>query len=107
MAIACLGLVTFFPLRPLVSLPSFIARISRSTSAPAEGEYLRVAPFFAWAVRPVVVGVLLLTAAFFVLLFLEEDRLAVVFFPAVLLAVVAMALPPCPDKRPEQSHALH
>ena len=38
---ACLRLVTFLPLRPLRSLPRFIARISRSTSLPAPGEYLR------------------------------------------------------------------
>ena len=44
---ACFGLVTFFPLRPDFSLPSFIARISRSTSLPAEGEYLRPEDFFA------------------------------------------------------------
>ena len=43
---ACLGFVTFFPLRPIFSLPSFMARISRSTSLPAEGEYLRLEDFF-------------------------------------------------------------
>lgn len=47
MAMACFGFVTFFPLRPIFSLPSFIARISRSTSLPAEGEYLRPGDFFA------------------------------------------------------------
>lgn len=41
MAIACLGLVTFLPLRPDFSLPCFISRISLSTFLPAEGEYLR------------------------------------------------------------------
>lgn len=41
MAMACFGFVTFFPLRPDLSLPSFMARISRSTSLPADGEYLR------------------------------------------------------------------
>ena len=46
MAMACLGLVTFFPLRPDFSLPSFIARISRSTFLLAEGEYLRPEDFF-------------------------------------------------------------
>jgi hypothetical protein len=50
MAMACLGLVTFFPLRPLLSLPFFIAFISVSTLLPAAGEYLRldflVAEFF-------------------------------------------------------------
>src|SRR5579863_8418381 len=38
---ACFRLVTFLPLRPDFSLPCFIARISLSTSAPEEGEYLR------------------------------------------------------------------
>lgn len=38
---ACLGLVTFFPLRPDRSLPSFISCISRSTALPAAGLYLR------------------------------------------------------------------
>jgi hypothetical protein len=40
-AIACLRLVTFFPLRPDFSLPFFISRISRSTALPAAGLYLR------------------------------------------------------------------
>ena len=40
-AIACFGLVTFLPLRPLFSLPRFISRISVSTCLPALGEYLR------------------------------------------------------------------
>lgn len=43
---ACLGFVTFFPLRPDFSLPCFMARISRSTFLPAEGEYLRLEVFF-------------------------------------------------------------
>jgi hypothetical protein len=42
MAMACFGLVTFLPLRPERSLPSFIARISVSTSLPAPREYFRV-----------------------------------------------------------------
>lgn len=46
MAMACFGFVTFLPLRPDFSLPCFIARISRSTSLPAEGEYLRLDDFF-------------------------------------------------------------
>jgi hypothetical protein len=45
-AIACFGFVTFLPLFPIFSLPSFMARISRSTSLPAEGEYLRPEDFF-------------------------------------------------------------
>jgi hypothetical protein len=47
MAIACLRLVTFLPLRPDFNLPCFISRISRSTFLPAEGEYLREEAFFA------------------------------------------------------------
>jgi hypothetical protein len=47
MAMACFGFVTFFPLRPLLSLPSFIAFISVSTSLLAAGEYFRVDEFFA------------------------------------------------------------
>lgn len=46
MAMACFRLVTFFPLRPDFSLPCFIACISRLTSLPAEGEYLRPEDFF-------------------------------------------------------------
>lgn len=46
MAMACLRLVTFLPLRPDFSLPCFIAFISRSTSLPADGEYLRPEDFF-------------------------------------------------------------
>ena len=45
MAMACLGLVTFLPLRPDFNLPSFISCISRSTFLPAEGEYLRPEDF--------------------------------------------------------------
>lgn len=41
MAIACFGLVTFFPLRPDFSFPCFISRISRWTALPAAGLYLR------------------------------------------------------------------
>lgn len=46
MAIACLGFVTFLPLRPDFSLPFFISLISVSTFLPAEGEYLRPEDFF-------------------------------------------------------------
>jgi hypothetical protein len=45
-AMACLRLVTFFLLRPLFSLPFFMARISRSTAFPALGLYLRPLDFF-------------------------------------------------------------
>jgi hypothetical protein len=61
MAMACLGFVTFFPLRPLLSLPFFIAFISVSTLLPAAGEYFRldflVADFFVFGVD---VGMLIL-----------------------------------------------
>ena len=40
-AIACFRLVTFLPLRPLFSLPCFMAFISRSTSWLADGLYFR------------------------------------------------------------------
>jgi hypothetical protein len=41
MAIACFGLVTFFPLLPLLSLPRLNSCISRSTLFCALGLYLR------------------------------------------------------------------
>src|ERR1700748_2677610 len=47
MAMVCLGLLTFLPLRPLLSVPFFISRISVSTCLPAAGLYLRVDDFFA------------------------------------------------------------
>ena len=75
MAMACFGLVTFFPLRPLFSLPCFISRISVSTCLPAEGLYLR-ADFFAGA----------FFAAFFV-----EDFFAGDFFIAFLVADFLLA----------------
>ena len=39
MAMACLRLVTFLPLRPLFSVPCFSSRIARSTFLPAFGLY--------------------------------------------------------------------
>jgi hypothetical protein len=42
---ACLGFVTFFPLRPDLSSPFFMAFISVSTFLPVSGEYLRVELF--------------------------------------------------------------
>jgi hypothetical protein len=45
-AIACFGFVTFLALRPDLSLPRFIACISRSTDLPAAGEYFLVLLFF-------------------------------------------------------------
>ena len=41
MAMACLGLWTVLPLRPLLSFPCFISFISASTLALASGLYLR------------------------------------------------------------------
>ena len=46
MAMACLGFVTFFPLRPDLSFPFFISRISVSTFSLVDGEYFRVEDFF-------------------------------------------------------------
>jgi len=46
MAMACLRLVTLFPLRPLFSVPRFSSCIARSTFLPAIGLYLREDFFF-------------------------------------------------------------
>jgi len=46
MAMACFGFLTFWPLRPDLSLPFFMAFISVSTLLPAAGEYLRPEDFF-------------------------------------------------------------
>jgi hypothetical protein len=46
MAIACFRLVTFFPLRPLFSLPCFIARISSPTFFCAFAPYFLPPDFF-------------------------------------------------------------
>ena len=46
-AIACLRLFTFLPLRPLFSLPRLNSCISRFTDFPAFGLYLRREDFFA------------------------------------------------------------
>src|SRR6202012_2643469 len=85
MAMACLRLVTFLPLRPLFSLPSFISCISVSTCLLAGGLYLRV-DFFAgdFFAAAFFAGAFLL-AAFFVELFFAE-----VFFAAFF--VVAMGI---------------
>ena len=45
-AIACLRLVTFFPLRPLLSFPCFISCISSRTYSPALGLYFLPLLFF-------------------------------------------------------------
>jgi hypothetical protein len=72
-AIACFRLVTFFPLRPLFNLPCFIAFISRSTSLPTDGLYLRE------------------ELDFFELLFFVEDFF-VDFFAAFFVAIVILPL---------------
>jgi hypothetical protein len=45
-AIACFRLFTFFPLRPLLSLPRLNSCISRSTDSEAFGLYFRLEDFF-------------------------------------------------------------
>jgi hypothetical protein len=81
-AIACFGLVTFLPLRPLFSLPCFIAFISVSTLLPAAGLYFRVDPLF--------FALLFLVADFFV-----PDFFAAVFFLPVELFFVAIGFSLC------------
>lgn len=103
MAIACLGLVTFFPLRPDFSLPFFISLISVSTLLPADGEYLRPEDFFAddffeedFFVEDLLFEVLRVEDFFALVLFLlllffaEELRFFVLldfFFAAFLIAI--------------------
>lgn len=101
-AIACLGLVTFFPLRPLFSLPRFISCISRSTSLLAEGLYFLeldfLLDFFAAVFRPVdlVDRLDFLDAVFFadflpvllLALFLAVLLLPVLFLVAVFLVAL-------------------
>lgn len=85
MAMACLRLVTFLPLRPLLSLPWFMAFISRSTSLPTDGLYLRVVFFAAFLAGA------FFDAVFFVAFFAEA------FFADFFVAdffLVAMVLPP-------------
>jgi hypothetical protein len=45
-AIACLRLVTFFPLRPLRNVPFFLRRIADSTRLPAAFPYFFLPPDF-------------------------------------------------------------
>ena len=75
MAIACLRLVTFLPLRPDLSLPRFISCISVSTLLPAAGEYFRRDDFF---------EVVFLAEDFFALV---RRRLLDFFFEAFLVAM--------------------
>jgi len=92
MAIACLGLVTFFP-EPLRSLPRLNSCISLSTFLPAEGEYFRPEEdFFDEDLRLLLLDFFLLEELFLVLLllravdffaldfFLTEDFFALLFF---------------------------
>ena len=51
-ALACFGFVTFMWLRPLSSVPAFIAFISCSTLSPAAGPYLVEAFFVVGIVLP-------------------------------------------------------
>lgn len=81
MAMACFRLVTFFPLRPDLSLPRLNSCISRFTSFPADGEYLRRdedEDFF--------------VELFFALLFLALDFFAPAdfFFAAFLVAITIL-----------------
>jgi len=99
MAMACLRLVTFLPLRPDFSLPRFISRISRSTFLPADGAYLRPEEdFFAPLLRALVFRApardappLLRAVVFFAVLFFAEDFFVLDFF---LVALVAMTILP-------------
>lgn len=91
---ACFGFVTFFPLRPLLSLPSFISFISRSTLLLAAGLYLRPELLFfeedfllALFLAGLFFVVLFLLAVFFAGDFLAGDFLVADFFvPDFLLA---------------------
>jgi len=78
MAIACLGFVTFLPLRPDLSLPFFISFISVWTFLPADGEYFLREDFF--AAEPL-----------FALLFFTEEPVFLVlldlFFAAFFVAM--------------------
>src|SRR5688500_12451006 len=51
-AIACLREVTFFPLRPLLSLPLFISCIVSSTFSPALFEYFAIKKFLRLVIEP-------------------------------------------------------
>ena len=52
MAMACLRLVTLFPLRPLFSVPRFSSCIARSTFLPAIGLYFLPEDFFFVGIEP-------------------------------------------------------
>jgi hypothetical protein len=74
---ACFGFVTFFPLRPLFSLPSCISCISVWTCLPAAGPNFRV-DFF--------------TAVFFAEDFFAGDFLVAVFFGDDFFAAFLVAI---------------
>jgi len=133
-AIACFGLVTFFPLRPLFSRPRFISCISRSTSLLAEGLYFLeldfLLDFFAALFRPVdrlvdrldffdaaffvpLLPVLLLALFFRVVLFLLPvfllalDRLDDFFADLLLAFFVAITILPMFLRGHQASSELH
>jgi hypothetical protein len=67
MAIACLRLLTFLPLRPLLSVPFLRFFIARSTYREAPREYLRaIGVLLRQTTAPVcnVVGAMILTAGY-------------------------------------------
>ena len=93
---ACLGLVTFFPLRPDFRRPRLNSCISRFTSLPAEGEYFRrdddlLEAFFEADFLPedFFAADLLRVVLFFVLLLLRELD---VFFALLFLVLLFFAL---------------
>ena len=93
MAIACLGLVTFLPLRPDLSLPFFISLISVSTLLPAAGEYLRPEDFLLedFFAEDFFVEDFFALAPLLLLLFFAEELLLLVlldfFFAAFFVAI--------------------
>ncbi len=76
-AMACFGFVTFFPLRPLFSLPSCISCISVWTCLLVAGLYLRDV-FFA--------------VVFLVAVFFAEDFFAAAFFAAAFFVAFFVAM---------------
>jgi hypothetical protein len=76
---ACLGFVTFLPLRPLCSLPRLNSCISRFTSSPALGLY-----FLPELLLEVFFEVDFFDEAFFDAVFFDADFLLVLFFAGAL-----------------------
>ncbi len=91
---ACLRLATFLPLRPDFNFPFFIACISRFTSLPAEGEYLRPEAFFEDFFAEAFFALDFLALDFFALLFrgLDFFALADFFLAAFLVAMTILPL---------------